>query len=322
MMRICDFRLLVLCFSGMFSVAVHANVAITPMKIYAQSPLQSNSLTTELRSAFSDEEGNTELFASGTIASVWAHSENFSMDYYQNQAIIGTQWQVTSKIKTEIKYQYSYAGNNGLDPFVYGFHDLFGIGQNGRDEVEDDQFTISVPKHGVEISDFKDEILSNALHGYVEYQAFVNENHAVSVGASLYFNKVGSGPFKRDSFEQGLQTNYSFNYEKHAFFSTLGITFQNRDGLLSEVPYKNHTLALAFGYGYALTPSHHFVSSYHIFEGAIDDADDYSEESHEFVLGYRYLMDATAFEFSVIENAVNMDNSTDIAFTFGLRYQL
>lgn len=307
---------------GLCPSAVFADTAITPLKTYAQAPIHSNTLTTELRSAFAMKEDSVELFFTGTMASVWAHSESFNLDYYQNQAIAGAQWQLTPKVKAELKYQYSYAGNNRLDSFVYGFHDFFGIGQNGRGDVDDDSFSISVPKYGIEINDFENETLSSALHSYLEYQVFANQHNAVSLGASLYFNHVNSGSFKRDSFEQGLQANYSFSYEKHALFSTVGVTFRDSGSADNNIPYKNSTFAFSAGYGYAITPSHHIVTSYHIYEGSIDDGEDYSEPSNEFVLGYRYLLEKAAFEFSVIENAVNMDNSTDIAFTFGVRYVL
>ena len=308
-------------FGGWSSLAV-ANTVVTPLKTYAQAPIHSNTLTTELRSAFAMKDDSVELFATGTMASVWAHSESFNMDYYQNQAIVGAQWQVTEKFKAELKYQYSYAADNGLDSFIYGFHDLFGIGHNGRDEVAEVRFSISVPKYGIEIHDFENETLASALHSYLEYQVFENKYNAVSLGASLYFNKVNSGPFKHDSFEQGLQINYSFNYEKHALFSTAGMTFRDSDAAGNSMPYKNSTLAFAIGYGYAITPSHHIITSYHFYEGEIDDGGDFSEPTHEYVLGYRYLLGSAAFEFSAIENAVNMDNSTDIAFTFGVRYVL
>ncbi len=39
-------------------------------------------------------------------------------------------------------------------------------------------------------------------------------------------------------------------------------------------------------------------------------------------MGYRYLMGNSALEIMAIENARNMDNSTDIAFTIGYRYLL
>lgn len=38
--------------------------------------------------------------------------------------------------------------------------------------------------------------------------------------------------------------------------------------------------------------------------------------------GYRYYLDRSAIEFTVIENFLNMDNSTDIAFTLGYRHML
>ena len=66
---------------GLYPSLATADTAVTPMKIYAQAPLHSNTLTTELRSAFALKEDSVELFATGTIASVWAHSESFNMDY-------------------------------------------------------------------------------------------------------------------------------------------------------------------------------------------------------------------------------------------------
>lgn len=62
---------------GLSSSWVLADTAVTPLKTYAQSPVQSNSLATELRSAFAMKDDSVELFATGTISSVWAHSESF-----------------------------------------------------------------------------------------------------------------------------------------------------------------------------------------------------------------------------------------------------
>lgn len=59
-----------------FSLPLHAELAdfddYGPLRVYAQSPLQSSSLAPMLRSGFSMAEGQKEWYLTGNIASVWA----------------------------------------------------------------------------------------------------------------------------------------------------------------------------------------------------------------------------------------------------------
>ena len=43
--------------------------------------------------------------------------------------------------------------------------------------------------------------------------------------------------------------------------------------------------------------------------------------ANEMMFGYRYLMQRSAVEVSIIENVFNMDNSTDVAFQLAYRHQ-
>ncbi|WP_260259290.1 DUF3187 family protein [Vibrio intestinalis] len=298
-----------------------ANTQSTPLRTYASSPFQSSSLSTQLRSGFAPQQ--TELFSMLSAASVWAQSDDFQLDYYQNQAHLGMQWRVSDRLSAEVMYQYSWAGNNHIDTLTIGFHDFFNIGQNGRLDVDKHSFDIRSDTYGIEVTDFEGETLVNALHGYMQYQLFENQNHALALGGSLYYNSVNDSPFETSVFEQGVQLNYSFINGNHAVFTTVGFTHRDDNLLMNIIPVDSgSTAAFAIGYNYRFFERHEVVIEYHGFEGVLDDGSEFEKRSHEVVTGYRYHGDGIAFELLATENAIHMDNSTDIMFTTGLRFYL
>lgn len=292
-----------------------------PLRSYAQSPIQVVSHTNVLRSGYSLPSGYIEAYASGTIASVWAHTSDYSLDYYHNQLELGGKWQINEKWQWELNYRWVFAADNHLDGLTESFHDFFGIGQNGRDEVDKNRFYMSMPEYDILIEDFEGETLANNLSTYLQYQLLQNEHHGLSIGGSLYYNDVPHGTFKGTSFEQGLQINYTYQLNSaNVFYSMVGMTFRSGDRALKDFPYRHNTAAFASGYRYALKENHHFILEYHWYQGSTEGPSEFADASNEFVIGYRYLMKNSAIEIMAIENARNMDNSTDIAFTFGYRY--
>jgi hypothetical protein len=292
-----------------------------PLRSYAQSPIQVVSHTNVLRSGYSLPSGYVEAYASGTIASVWAHTSDYSLDYYHNQLELGGKWQINEKWQWELNYRWVFAADNHLDGLTESFHDFFGIGQNGRDEVDKNRFYMSMPEYDILIEDFEGETLANNLSTYLQYQLLQNEHHGLSIGGSLYYNDVPHGTFKGTSFEQALQINYTYQLNSaNVFYSMVGMTFRSGDRALKDFPYRHNTAAFASGYRYALKENHHFILEYHWYQGSTEGPSEFADASNEFVIGYRYLMENSAIEIMAIENARNMDNSTDIAFTFGYRY--
>ncbi|MEI8631556.1 DUF3187 family protein [Vibrio sp. PP-XX7] len=192
----------------MWSVGVvYAEVPSSPLRIYSQSLYHSNSLSTQLRSAFTKD--RVEVYTALSEASVWVQTASYDLDYYQNQAWIGAEWSPAPRFTSNLQFQYSWADNNHLDSLTLSFHDLFGIGQNGRKSTAKHQFNIDSDTYNIHINDFENELMSKAVHGYLQYTFWESSIDAFSIGGSLYYNHVGSGPFQTSSFEQGIQANYS-----------------------------------------------------------------------------------------------------------------
>ncbi|GEM79046.1 hypothetical protein VSU01S_12910 [Vibrio superstes NBRC 103154] len=255
------------------------------------------------------------------IASVWAQSNDYQLDYYQNQVFSGVQIPINKKFSAEVMLQYSWAGNNHLDSLVAGFHNAFGLEQNGRDEAGDDQFNIS-SSSGSSVHDFEGQTMAAALHSYLSYQFFETDENALSIGGSLYYNHTDNSDFSNISFEQGLQLNYSHHSGRNTFFGTLGATHRKDDVVLDSIPVRDTTVSIAGGYSLAFLERYEAIVEYHYYQGMLDDGSAFSEPSKEFILGFRGTFDWAAVEISATENMGNKDNSTDIYFTAGLRFYI
>ncbi|WP_373960186.1 DUF3187 family protein [Vibrio gigantis] len=289
-----------------------------PLRTSASSPYQSTRLSTQLVSAFKDHKA--EFYFTNSASSVWAVDSDYQLDYYQTNITVGMKLDTGEKFTTGIEYQYTWANDNGLDSFVMNFHDLFGVGQNGRDEVEEDRFYASSGRYGVEQEGFEDETFVDALKVDLQYHWWETETDALSVTGLVYFNDPGDDSFRDDAFEYGLQVSYSRDIEQHNFHSTLGLIRRSDSTNLESMEIRNVTAELGLGYVYVLSKHHQFMVEYYIYQGAIDDGSAFSKPSQEVTLGYRYnFLDVGAVELSTTENIGNMDNSTDIMFTLGFR---
>jgi hypothetical protein len=288
-----------------------------PLVVYAQSPAQAGSLTPLLRSGFTLSEGQKELYLSATASSVWIETDDYFADYYHNSLNGGMRWQISENWLLDSSYLWHFSANNNLDSVTIWFHDTLGIGQNGRKDTPKHQNQI-MTANGVNLTDFSGETLNNAFTLYIAYQLFEEQHHGLSLGGSLYYNNVSSGPFAHESFEQALQLNYGYRYNKHNVSFTAGISFKEDEEVISNIPYKDNAYMFGLGYEF-ITGNHGWLIEVHHYQGMLKTENDLSKPSDEVLLGYRYYMNDSAIEFTINENFLNMDNSSDIAFTLGYR---
>ncbi|UGA56142.1 DUF3187 family protein [Vibrio sp. VB16] len=304
-----------------FIIVVSCNAyASQPLYTYAQSPIHSNILSLQLRDAKPQPVGSFELKTGYTQASIWAETGEYLFDYYQNNVDLALSYQVNPIWKSEIALKRVTAKDNGLDELTKNFHNLFGIGHNGRDEVPQDQFYLSIPNQNIEIGDFEGETLTRAIYSYNELSLYQSNPLSISVGASFYYNNVDSGPFARTSFEQGLQLNASYSANVHHLFSSFGLVHRNSD--IPETVMSDTAGFISVGYEYNLLNNHSLLLESHNYKGWATSNPSFSEPSNEVLVGYRYRYMNSTVEAFMTENIRNMDNSTDIAFTIVFRILL
>ncbi|WP_341501124.1 DUF3187 family protein [Gallaecimonas sp. GXIMD4217] len=290
-----------------------------PLMARTQAPLQSGSLSPRFQDASHAGARDREFHASATVASVWADDPEYQLDYYQNDVSLGYSRPLWQGWRIEASFLHRFVGNNRLDSLTKAFHDTFGLSQNGRDEVGKHQSTISVPDAGIDFRHFNGKTLDNVYQLYLEQSLYQGQRSALSWGLSLHLNEVSSGPFEKSSFEQGVQLNYQRRYgDKHRLYGLAAVVHKS-DTDLAGIALRDWTWNAGIGYQYQSSHNHAWLAEYQVHKGEAVDLGQLSELVHEFMLGYRYHMAKGAIEFVVIENLVNHDNSTDIAFTLGYR---
>ncbi len=292
-----------------------------PLQSYAQSPLHTNVLSPQLRSGFSLGQHEYELYGSGIISSVWAVTASYELDYYQNQIAFGGKWQLSSNWQIDLHYRWNFAANNHLDKPTMAFHDLVGIDQNGREDIERNRFVIDMPNYGIQEQSFRGETLSSAITGYMQYQVYSDENNGISMGGSLYYSDTSNGLFSASKFEQSLQLNYGYVSDKHGFDTTAAITFRNTPTDFTQMSYRNSNWSLAMSYRYQWFEKHTLIAQLSTHQGLLNDGGEFSKPSTEFTYGYRYTHENTAIEITLVENMFHADNSTDIAIGLAFRYR-
>lgn len=304
---------------ALFSIPSMANeYRYGPLLNYAQAPLASHSLTPQLRDGFSLPMDSQELFGGFSAASIWSDSPGYEGDFYQNQLSLGLKWQITEQWQTELSYRHSQAWDNQLDSLTMGFHNLFGLDQNGRDKVDKHRFHIALPQQQITWDDFSGSTLSSAFSVYTQYQVIASEHHGLSIGGSLYYNQHGLLRLSR--FEQALQLNYTYQQDSHRIYGMVGVTHHDKG--TGTLPMKNASLTTAVGYEYQINIKHHLFSSFHVYQGTVESPKELEKLATEYLLGYRYIMPSSALEIAMTENVFSTDNSTDIALHISYRYRL
>ncbi|MCC4800204.1 hypothetical protein BCT30_09210 [Enterovibrio norvegicus] len=295
-----------------------------PLIMQTQAPLQITGLTPLILDPFALTTNETDVFATGTMASIWANTPEYQFDYYHNQFMLGMLHALSDDINVGLWYQYRYTANNRLDGLTEKFHSVFGIDQNGRTNVDEDRFYIYVPEYqSTPSEDFIGDAVVNAVNLYAEHNVYSTDHHAFSVGTTLFFNRVGSGEFENTAFEQSLQLNYGFQQQKHKVAAMLSLVHRP-DNQQHGIDLRNWGVNGGISYQYQWLKHHELIAEYLVSTGKAHDnhLTELTDIVHEFALGYRYLFGNSAIELGALENMFNHDNSSDIVFSASFRHRL
>lgn len=294
-----------------------------PLQVLTQAPIQALGLSLKTRDAFGWEKGTLEAYGQGTISSVWADSADYMMDYYQNDVNVGVIYAPKDNWKIDFNYLYRFAANNKLDSVVSGFHSTFGLSDNGRSNVPDDRFYMKNKKNGQVIEDFKGDTINNAFNLYVDHTLFQTKRQALSLGGSLYYNKVFSGTFENSTFEQAVQLNYSFYLtDSNRFYTSVNFIHHDTD-TVADFNLREFTTNASLSYQYIINERHSIIGEFRMQQGALHDSgNELSKITYEPVMGYRYNLGFAAIEFSMTENVIYSDNAADFTMTLGYRQRI
>ncbi|MBY6187194.1 DUF3187 family protein [Marinobacter hydrocarbonoclasticus] len=294
----------------------------------SQAPVKSLMLSPIARpTEFKPQEWQVAL--SINPASIFATDKNvkapedpyaYELDYYTVEYRVDLRYNPSERWQFSGSYAHRTTDDAHLDQLTLSFHKLFGIDQNGRTQVPKHRYLISIPDQGLMLTDFKGETFAHQLELAVSFLAYQYFRHQLAVTLSAQYNDQRFVPRQGGDLDGGLQLDYSYAWEDHRLNALLAYTHTGTEMLLGS-PTQQDLLHAGLGYRYRLTPRHFLFTEYLFSQGALKDLGPLEDPVHEINLGYRYQRGELALDFVMMENALNADNSADIAFNFRLSYR-
>ena len=214
-----------------------------------------------------------------------------------------------------------------MDPLPINFHDLFGIDQNGRDQVPRGQFTIDI---GATASDpavsltpgdrgsFSQTVALSIQHnvtcGTENFPAF---SYALTARYNLEADDIQGG----DDVDVGVSVSVSRRFGDCYGYISLGHAWFGNETFRGLDIRSNQVSGLG-AIEWRYRPRRSVIIQYLVSEGVAENRSPFSLPSHEITLGWKgELRSKVVLEFGVIENLINFDNSPDVGFHGGVSYR-
>ncbi len=305
-----------------------SHVGYGPLNLYSQSPFQALRLVIRPRTPSTLGKGQDEFRATATWVNIWANGQDkaedsFLLDYEMLQTVLAFAHGITDTVQIEVEAQQRDRFGGAMDGLVQEFHDLFGIDQNGRDEVPRNQFTIDLnPRGGPGIS------LDSSDRGTFTRSVQVTIQHNVTCGtakAPAFSYSVTSRIETADAGDLGGGGDVDFGasialsrrVKRFYFYGTFGYAWFGRDEFRGlELEQTQYTVMAAVEWRFKAEQS--LLLQYLLTEGVASDFGEFSKESHEITLGWKWeAWPNTVIEAGLVENIISFDNSPDFGFHFG-----
>jgi hypothetical protein len=309
------------------------NHGLGTLQIDSQSPAQSLRLTLPMLIPGDIKPGwGTDIHT--TWANVWVSNSTFLLDYEILDTVIAATYGINNRLGLSVAFDNRDYFGGVMDNFIQEFHDLFNIGQNGRDEVPknrkiiqrfDQQTGDTVTFSASELNNSGVTLLLNynITHGtqtwpslnvfgmarYVLNAAgiFNHGNHQVDCGFGLGFAKRWSKRW------------YTYAAVGYTLFDDYEVYVTESD--LEPLRFEDYQLTGMFSLSWHYTPTLAILVQYLYSGPDIKNVDKLDDPSHEVHLGFRWnCRHYGMIEFALIENVITFNNSPDFGLHAGWSY--
>jgi hypothetical protein len=302
------------------------NYGLGKIDLRSQSPVQTLRFTLPLLIP-GDIQAGCGLHIANTWTNVWANESEYLLDYEMSETLVTVTYGFNERFGVSLAFENRNYFGGKMDGFIQGFHDMFGISQDGRDDVSKDRKVIQRfdPKTGQMLSERSAEDLENngmvflinytLTHG-TEIWPSANVFGAVRYGLSCADLCRDDHPVDA-GFGVGLAKRWS---KKWYTYASLGYThYESRDPCepapgVTPLDFENNAFTGLFVLSWHYTPSFAILAQYLYSGPSIKHIDGLDEASHEVHLGFKWETNYGMIEFALIENVITMSNSPD----FGL----
>ncbi|WP_090365687.1 DUF3187 family protein [Ferrimonas sediminum] len=315
MMKSIKISLLLLLIPGLGQAA---NWSDGPLMVRSQAPAKSLVLSPMFRPAYY-QPGGPQVDAAFYAASIYAIDTEYVMDYYSIEYRLGMVWSPSPLWQFGWSVASRTTDDAQLDQLTLSFHKLFGIAQNGRDEVPKHRSYLSIPKADFEKKDFSGESIGRQYELSVGRSLYHQHRHNLSTTVVLAYED-DDNPRSGGSWDGSVQLDYQYAWSDSVAYLMGAMAFTNGDTLFG-FELKSSSWHWGLGIRHQLAPRHQLLLEYNAAEGTLHNLGQFKNAVHEINAGYRYRYRQLALEGVIIENFKHPHNSADVALVAKIRYQ-
>ncbi|UCH19835.1 MAG: DUF3187 family protein [Deltaproteobacteria bacterium] len=302
-----------------------SHVGYGPLDLPSQSPLQALRLGMSPRTPSTLGRGQWEGRLRATWVNIWASEEpDYFFDYEQLQTNLGLAYGFTDTVQFEVGFETRSRFGGAMDGFIQGFHDLFNIDQNGRDEVPKGDFTFDIAPSddnpGVNLTNSDKGIYATSLLFTLQHNVTCGTDkwpafaYAFTLRTELESDDLEGG----SPLDLGVWLSASRRYGHFYLYGTFGYTLFGREDFHG-IELRDDQLSGLFAVEWRFNPRASLLIQYLLTEGVADDLEDLSSSSNEITLGAKWEVGrGTVLEFGLIENVITLGNSPDFGIHFGI----
>lgn len=254
-----------------------------------------------------------------TLSNVWVLDEDTNLDYEMLDLHLSVTYGFDDDLGFALVYdQRDYFGGI-LDGLIQEFHDLFNMGQNGRTDVSKGRTYFEQFDTGYVTDDLT--VLDNrAISLLVQYVFLHGRGNLPAAGISggvRYALEAPAGGTKDHPVDVSLALGLAKRLAENLYSCLhLGLTHFDQTRVLN-LEFKDDVFTAMGAFVWQVSHRYSFLAQVFHSEGTIKDFAQFDEPSTEIDLGMKIVTDnGGAFEFALIENIFNYDNSPDLGFHF------
>jgi len=313
--------------SGAADIPNDYNFGPGPSTARSQGPAQTLRMTTAAIVPGSIKPGFS-IMAGLTEASIWGQDPNMVLDFGIQDTRLGGTYGLSERLGFGLFFDKRHYYGGIFDQVTLNFHNILGIDQNGRDEVD------KYLHHVIQYDDAGNVIFeTNDMEQYDNSGISLSAHYVLTFGSDGFLPAIGLTGVVRYATEappgdedhpvdwtigSGISKRLSEAWYLYGYLSYTSFgqdVLQPKGPTVKPLEYTDDAINVMMAGAWKFDPKWAFLVQYSRTEGAIEDFNILSETSNEVNLGVKWQMsDRDSLEITLIENAIFHDNSPD----FGL----
>jgi hypothetical protein len=269
------------------------------------------------------EPNDWRVMAGRTYSNFWGHDKRYIVDTETTDDQFRAYYQTGKYLELYGTLSQRGFSRMGTDGMAIGFHNIFGLPQDGRLEAPRDTVRVSVPDYDLNYSMAqKDHILSRQVElGTVwDFASQYDLDYPMTLAFYATRETAKGNPYFTGATDAGLSLNGALPLGRSTLYGTVSFTVFDRANELSISTY-HQQWGGTFGGAYSIAANHETFLQLVMYQPIFQDMGQLSRASYEIHIAYRYKWEDVKFELGIVENVFWVYNSPDWGISAGITYQ-